>query len=332
MKGLTGFSFLLQAFFNQRLMKQLVASPHTIKSYRDTFHLFLEFARVHTGKQPSKLEFAEVDAPLIIAFLDDLETSRGITARSRNNRLAAIRSFFRYAAYEVPEQSAHIQRILAIPGKRYTRRLIQFLTREEIDAILQMPDRSTWTGRRDHILLLLAVQTGLRLSEITSLRRHDVVLGPGAHVRVTGKGRKERCTPLSKQTAAVIQSWLNEPARCNTDRLFPNARGGRLSADGVNYILKKYTVSASAACPSLTKKRITPHCLRHSCAMELLQAGIDRAMIALWLGHESVETTQIYLEATLAMKEKILSKTTMPCAKPGLYRPGDSLLAFLRSL
>lgn len=238
MKEVPSFPALLQGFFTQRLMKQFLASPNTIKSYRDTFHLFLEFVQVHTGQQPSRLEFKDINAPLIIAFLDNLETSRGITARSRNNRLAAIRSFFRYAAYEVPEQSAQIQRILAIPGKRYTRRMVQFLTREETAAILQMPDRLTWIGRRDHALLLLMLQTGLRLSEMTGLHRRDLVLGPGAHVRVTGKGRKERCTPLGKQTVAVIQAWLNEPTRCNAESLFPNARGGRLSADGVSYILK----------------------------------------------------------------------------------------------
>lgn len=313
-------------------MKQLLVSPNTIKSYRDTFHLLLKFAQKQTGKEPSNLEFAEVDAPLILGFLDDLEKSRKVTARSRNNRLAAIRSFFRYAAYEVPEQSAQIQQILAIPGKRFSRNLVQFMAQEEMVAILQMPDRSTWLGRRDYALLLLAFQTGLRLSELTGLQKSDVVLGVGAHVRVIGKGRKERCTPLNKQTSLTMKAWLSELQMWDTTWLFPNARGGRLSADGVSYILKKHSAPACAICPSLEGKRITPHSLRHGCAMQLLQAGIDRALIALWLGHESVETTQIYLEATLSMKEEILSKTTMPDAKPGLYRPDDSLLAFLRSL
>jgi len=326
------FATLLQAFFTQRLMKQLLASSNTIKSYRDTFHLLLEFAKIRTGKPPSCLEFADVNAPLIIAFLDDLEQTRKISARSRNNRLAAIRSFFRYAAYELPEQSAQIQRVLAIPGKRFTRRLVQFISREEMEAVLQIPDRSTWSGRRDYMLLLLAFQTGLRLSELTGLTRDHIVLGTGAHVRVTGKGRKERCTPLSKKTAATVGAWLNELPRGDTVWVFPNARSGRLSPDGFSYILKKHTALASKICPSLSGKQITPHSLRHGCAMEFLQAGIDRAMIALWLGHESVETTQIYLEATLSMKEEILSKTKMPSAKSGLFRPDDSLLSFLRNL
>ena len=269
---------------------------------------------------------------MIAAFLDDLEKSRGITARSRNLRLTAIRSFFHYAAYEEPSRAAQIQRVLAIPGKRHTRSLVHFLSRPEIDALLAAPDQQTWFGRRDHALLLVAVQTGLRLSELTGLQRHDVVLGTGAHVRCVGKGRKERCTPLAKTTVAVLKAWLREPARHNTEVLFPNARGGRLSPDGVADLLAKHVALACESCPSLRKKHVTPHVLRHSMAMGLLQAGVDRAVIALWLGHESVETTQIYLEANLAMKEEILAKTTPPGGKPGRYRPGDELLAFLKNL
>jgi site-specific recombinase XerD len=239
---------------------------------------------------------------LFAAFLDYLEKSRGIAVRSRNLRLTAIRSFFHYAAYEEPSRAAQIQRVLAIPGKRHTRSLVHFLSRLEIDALLAAPEQKTWFGRRDHALLLVAVETGLRLSELTGLQRADVVLGAGAHVRCVGKGRKERCTPLAKTTVAVLKAWLHEPPRNGTEVLFPNARGGRLSV------------------------------LRHSMAMGLLQAGVDRAVIALWLGHESVETTQIYLEANLAMKEEILAKTTPPGGKPGRYRPGDALLAFLKDL
>jgi site-specific recombinase XerD len=246
--------------------------------------------------------------------------------------LTAIRSFFHDAALEAPAQSAQIQRVLAIPGKRHTRLQVHFLTRPEVEALLGAPDQSTWSGRRDHALLLVAVQTGLRLSELTGLQRQELALETGAHIRVVGKGRKERGVPLTKQTVAVLKAWLREPARSNAQTLFPNARGGRLSADGVQYLLAKHTAIACKTCPSLQQERVTPHVLRHTTAMELLQAGVDRAVIALWLGHESVETTQIHLEANLAMKEEILAKTTPAEGKPGRYHPDDQLLAFLRSL
>jgi len=274
----------------------------------------------------------EIDAPLIVAFLDEMEKSRSISPRSRNLRLTAIRSFFHYAALESPAQSAQIQRVLAIPGKRYTRTLVHFLTRPEVDALLAAPDQRSWSGRRDHALLLVAVQTGLRLSELTGIERQDVTLGTGAHIRVLGKGRKERCVPLTKQTVAVLQAWLREPVRGNTQTLFPNTRGGRLSADGVQYLLAKHTAVACKTCPSLQQMHVTPHVLRHTMAMELLQAGVDRSVIALWLGHESVETTQIYLEANLKMKEEILAKTIPVEGKPGRYHPDDQLLGFLKSL
>lgn len=323
---------LLENFFTQRLMKQRSASSHTISSYRDTFRLLLQFAQQRLGKPPSRLALEEIDAPLIVAFLDEMEKSRGISPRSRNLRLTAIRSFFHYAALEAPAQSAQIQRVLAIPGKRHIRTLVHFLTRPEVEALLAAPDQHRWSGRRDHALLLVAVQTGLRLSELTGIERQDVTLGTGAHIRVVGKGRKERCVPLTKQTVAVLQAWLREPVRGNTQTLFPNARGGHLSADGVQYLLAKHTAVACKSCPSLQQKRVTPHVLRHTMAMELLQAGVDRAVIALWLGHESVETTQIYLEANLKMKEEILAKTIPVEGKPGRYRPDDQLMAFLKSL
>jgi site-specific recombinase XerD len=294
--------------------------------------LLLQFAQKRLHKSPARLAFQEIDAPMIAAFLDDLEKSRGITTRSRNLRLTAIRSFFHYAAYEEPSRAAQIQRVLAIPGKRHTRTLVHFLNRPEIDALLAAPEQKNWFGRRDHALLLVAVQTGLRLSELTGLQRRDVALGTGAHVRCVGKGRKERCTPLAKTTVAVLKAWLREPPKHGTEMLFPNARGGRLSPDGVADLLAKHVALACKSCSSLGKKHVTPHVLRHSMAMGLLQAGVDRAVIALWLGHESVETTQIYLEANLAMKEEILAKTTPPGGKPGRYRPGDELLAFLKNL
>jgi site-specific recombinase XerD len=313
-------------------MQQRQASPHTISSYRDTFRQFLKFVQQRLHKLPSRLNFEEIDAPLIVAFLDDLEKHKGVSIRTRNLRLTAIHSFFRYAALETPAHSAQIQRVLAIPSKRFTRTLVNFLTRPEVDALLAAPDRRTWSGRRDHAFILVAVQTGLRLSEMTGLKRDDFVLGTGAHVRVIGKGRKERCTPIARSTLAVLKDWLREPQRGNGEVLFPSARGERLSVHGVQYLLNKHREAASRICPSLKQKRISVHRLRHTTAMDLLQAGVDRSVIALWLGHESVETTQIYLEATLAMKEQALAKASPPQGKSGHYRPTDQLLAFLNSL
>jgi site-specific recombinase XerD len=323
---------LLQRFFTQRLMQQRQASPHTISSYRDSFRQFLKFVQQRLRKPPSRLSFEEIDAPLIMAFLDELEKHQGLSVRSRNLRLTAIHSFFRYAAFEAPAHSAQIQRVLAIPSKCFTRTLVQFLSRPEVDALLAAPDQFTWSGRRDHAFLLVAVQTGLRLSEMTGLKRTDLIVGAGAHLRVIGKGRKERCTPLARSTLAVLKAWLREPPRGDGDVLFPNAQGKRLSVHGVQYLLTKHRMAASKVCPSLKEKRVTVHRLRHTMAMDLLQAGVDRSVIALWLGHESVETTQIYLEATLAMKERALAKTLPPHGRPGRYQPGDQLLGFLNSL
>ncbi|NNJ98691.1 MAG: site-specific integrase [Gammaproteobacteria bacterium] len=328
----TSLAPLLERFFTQRLMLQREASPHTISSYRDTFRQFLTFAQQRLHQSPSRLNIEQIEAPLIVAFLDELEKQRGLTVRSRNLRLTAIHSFFRYVAFELPEHAAQIQRVLAIPSKRFARTLVSFLSRSEVDALLAAPDRNTWSGRRDHGFMLTAVQTGLRLSEMTGLKQEDIILGAGAHVRVIGKGRKERCVPLAKSTRTVLKAWLREPQRGDDGVLFPSARGKRLSVHGVQYLLNKHRMSASNVCPSLKHKRVTVHRLRHTMAMELLQAGVDRAVIALWLGHESVETTQIYLEATLAMKEQALAKTTPPQGKPGRYQPGDRLLSFLNSL
>ncbi len=332
MTTLPSFPALLERFFTQRLMQQRRASPHTISSYRDTFRQFLKFAGERLHKPPSRLNFEEIDAPLVVTFLDSLEKQQGLSVRSRNLRLTAIHSFFRYTAFEAPAHSAQIQRVLAIPSKRFTRTLVEFLTRSEIDALLAAPDQSVWAGRRDHTFILVAVQTGLRLSEMTGLKRADLVLGTGAHVRVVGKGRKERCTPIAKSTRAVLKAWLREPQRGDDDVLFPSAKGKRLSVHGVQYLLNKHRRTASRTCPSLKQKRVTVHRLRHTMAMDLLQEGVDRSVIALWLGHESVETTQIYLAATLAMKEKALAKTTPRRGRAGRYRPGDSLLAFLNDL
>ena len=326
------FAALLEGFFTQRLMQQRQASRHTVASYRDTFRLLLQFAQQRLHKAPATLALEDIDAPLVTAFLNELEQVRGVTARTRNLRLTAVHSFFHYAAFEAPANAAQIQRVLAIPAKRFTRPLVPFLSRPEVDALLAAPDQGSWSGRRDHALILLAVQTGLRLSELTSLRRADLHFGAGAHVRVIGKGRKERCTPLSKSTRAVLTAWVREPLRAEDQPLFPNARGGRLSAHGVHYLLDKHVAVAAGQCSSLKNKRVSPHVLRHTTAMDLLQAGVDCSVIALWLGHESIETTQIYLDADLALKEQVLDKTIPPNGKPGRYRPDDRLLAFLRDL
>ena len=328
----TSLAPLVQRFFTQRLMQQRQASPHTISSYRDTFRLLLTFAHERLHTQPARLTLGQLEAPFIVAFLDHQERNRGLSVRSRNLRLTAIHSFFRYVAFEEPAHAAQIQRVLAIPSKRFTRTLVRSLTRAEVEALLAAPDQRTWFGRRDHAFLLVAVQTGLRLSEMTGLTREDVTLGIGAHVHVIGKGRKERCTPLAKPTAAVLKSWLREPPRGDGQVLFPNARGMRLSPDGVHHLLVKHCRAAGKLCPSLKGKRVTVHVLRHTMALDLLQAGVDRSVIALWLGHESVETTQIYLEATLAMKEQALAQTMPLDGRSSRYRPGDQLLRFLKSL
>src|SRR5438270_5027430 len=325
------FAALLERFFTQRLMQQRQASPHTISSYRDTFRQFLKFVQLRLHKTPSSVNFEEIDAPLIVTFLDGLE-KHGLSVRSRNLRLTALHSFFRYAAFEAPDHSAQIQRVLAIPSKRFTRKLVQFLTREEVDALLAARDQSPWFGRRDHAFILVAVQTGLRVSEMTGLTREDVVFGTGAHLRVIGKGRKERCTPLARSTRAVVKAWLREPQRGKGNVLFPSSVGKHLTIHGVQYLLNQHWVTASNACPSLKHKRVTVHRLRHTMAMDLLEQGVDRSVIALWLGHESVETTQMYLEATLAMKEQALAKTKPPKGRVGRYHPGDQLLGFLNSL
>ena len=328
----TDFAALLERFFTQRLMQQRQASPHTISSYRDTFRQFLKFVQRRLHTSPSRLSFEQIDAPLIVAFLDDLEKRQGLSVRSRNLRLTAIHSFFRYVAFEAPAHSAQIQRVLAIPSKRFTRTLVPFLSRAEVDALLLAPNQNTWSGRRDHAFILVAVQTGLRLSEMTGLKREDLILGAGAHVRVIGKGRKERCTPIAKSTLAVLKAWLREQQRGDGQVLFPSARGERLSVHGVQYLLNKHRMTASPVCPSLGKKRVTVHRLRHTMAMDLLQSGVDRSIIALWLGHESVETTQIYLDASAAMKEQALAKTTPLHGRPERYHSGDQLLNFLNSL
>ncbi len=328
----SNFAGLLQTFFSKRLMSQRQVSRHTIGVYRDTFRLLLVFAHKRLGKSPSRLSLSDLSAPLIAAFLEDLEQTRRNSVRTRNLRLSAIRSFFHFAAYESPAQAADIQRVLAIPRKRYSRKLVHFLEPKEIESLLAAPSQSTWSGRRDHALLLVAVQTGLRVSELTALNRQDITFGIGAHLSCLGKGRKQRCVPLTKQTARVLKRWMEDPANRDQEVLFPNARGGRLSNDGVQYLLAKHARAAAQTCPSIQGKSISPHVLRHTTAMELMQAGVDRSVIALWLGHESVETTQVYLDANLALKEQILARTSSTEERLQRYRPEDNLLAFLRNL
>jgi site-specific recombinase XerD len=327
----TALAPILQAYFTQRLA-QRQASPHTVASYRDTFSLLLRFAQQHLGKPPSRLDVTDVDAALVGAFLDHLETGRRNSAATRNNRLAAVHSLFSYAALRCPEHAATIGQVLAIPAKRTDTTIVSFLTTVEVQALLASPDRATRPGRRDYVLLLVAVQTGLRVSELTGLTCGDVTLGAGANLRCRGKGRKERCTPLTRPTARVVRDWLTERHGEPTDPLFPNRAGGRLSADAAADLLAKHLATAADRCPSLKAKRVSPHTLRHTAAMTLLRAGVDTSTIALWLGHAGTKATQVYLHADLALKEAALARTAPPTVGRVRYQPPDQLLAFLESL
>jgi site-specific recombinase XerD len=322
---------LLQGYFT-RLIGQRHASPHTIASYRDTMRLLLAFTEARLGKRPSNLSLQDIDAELVSAFLNHLENERGNSPRTRNNRLAAIHSLFHFAALERPEHAAVIQRVLAIPAKRFERALITYLTEPEITALLAAPDPSTWAGRRDHALLLLAAQTGLRASEVTGLLRSDAHLETGAHISCRGKGRKQRITPLTKNAVVILRAWLAEHDAQPDAPLFPARHGGPITRDGLERRLAKHVSVAIATRPSLGTKQVTMHTLRHTAAMRLLHAGVDSSVIALWLGHESIETTQIYLHADMALKERALARTTPPNGTPSRYHPSDPVLAFLESL
>ena len=325
---------LLQAYFTDRLARQRDVSPHTIASYRDSFRLLLTFLREQAGTPPSKLQLEDLNPERITAFLSHLENKRGNSVRTRNARLTAIHSFFHFAAFKAPECSEQIARVLSIPEKRYQSTLISYLTKLEIDALLAAPDRSTPTGRRDHALLLLAVQTGLRASELASLRCEHLNLDTGTWVRCEGKGRKERCTPLTRPTVQVLRVWLRELGGDPAGPLFPSRAGGHLTRAGIWRLVAKHTTTARARCPSLAAKNITPHTLRHTAAMQLLGAPdpVDTATIALWLGHETLDTTNKYLHADMELKRRAIDRTTPPNVKPGRYRPPDRLLAFLDSL
>ena len=324
---------LLQGFFTDKLIRQRHASPHTIAAYRDAITLLLGFVHQRTGRPPARLSITDLDAETIAAFLQHLEDERGNMPSTRNARLAAIHSLFRYAALRDPQHAGLIQRVLAIPPKRLDRAIVSYLTRPECDALLAAPDRSSWLGRRDHALIQLGLQTGLRVSELTGVAIADVHLDAGRHVRCHGKGRKDRATPLTKPTVITLRAWLAERGSSDSEPLFCSRRGGRLSRDAVERLVTKHAMTAAAACPSLAAKTVTPHTLRHSCAMALLASGVDIAVIALWLGHESSDVTQIYLHADMSIKERALARLAPAAAgSPGRYRPPDDLLAFLDNL
>jgi integrase/recombinase XerD len=329
---MTALAPTLEAFFTDRLARQRQASPHTVVAYRDTWRLLLGFTHDRVGKAPCHLDISDLDAPLIGAFLDHLEHVRGNAVSTRNIRLAAIHSFFNYAALRHPEHAEVIARVLAIPAKRHDRAIVSFLTPPETGALLAAPDTTTWRGRRDHALLHVAIQAGLRVSELTGLTCADVRLGAGAHLRVHGKGRKERITPLTKHSVKILRAWLAQRRGEGNDPLFPTSRGTPLSRDAVAKLLTKHVAAAAGRCPSIGHKSVSPHTLRHTNAMDLLRAGVDTTVIALWLGHEQIQTTLIYLHADLTIKERALARTTPPTVTPGRYKPAETLLAFLDAL
>ena len=328
-----GFPTLMQDFFLRRLVQQRGASTRTIESYRDAFRLLIAFAEQRTGTPPSALQLADLDAPLVLDFLDHLETERGNSVRTRNARLAAIHSFMHYASVRDPSTLPVTQRVPAIPSKRVDRPVLGYLNREQVAAILDAPDRSTWSGHRDAVMLATTYNTGARVSEITALRGRDVLPDRQTAVHLHGKGRKERVIPLWKSTASQLRGWLERIDPPPQAPVFPNRAGRPLTRSGVRDRLERAVAAAEQHCPSLRGQRVTPHTLRHSCAMHLLQSGTDLAVIALWLGHASPTTTHEYLEADLATKEAVLQRLTDP-ATPGTrrYHPGDRLLAFLNDL
>lgn len=327
----TDFAVLLRDYFFQRLQTQRNASPRTIASYRDTFRLLVRHVHEHGRKAPATLTLADLDAPVILGFLDHLERDRHNSIRSRNARLAALRSFFHYVAGRDPVQLPLVRRVLAIPSKRHDRPLLGFLSRDEVDALQAAPDRTTWSGRRDYALLAALYNTGARVSEIADLRALDFTAEP-ATLHLRGKGRKERVVPLWKTTARLLAAWLTDNP-CSPDRpLFPNRSGRRMTRSGVASRLRIAVAKASITCPSLKRRRVSPHTLRHTTAMHLLQAGVDITIIALWLGHESPTTTHAYVEADLAMKQRALDKLAIPTHGRPRFSPGDDLLTFLDGL
>lgn len=329
---MTALAPTLQSFFTDRLMQQRQASPRTIASYRDTLRLLVSFVHQRTGKLPGELDWDDLDATTIAAFLRHIEHDRNNGIRTRNLRLTAIRSLFRYAALRHPEHALLIQRVLAIPPKRFDKRVVSFLTPAEATALIDAPDRSRWEGRRDRAMVALAIQTGLRVSELTSLNVGDITLGSHAHLTCNGKGRKQRSVPISATVEALLTTWLRERGGTAAEPLFPTRTGRRLSRDAIALRIDTHTVTAAGSCPSLQGRKLHPHLLRHTCAMSLLRGGVDTAVIALWLGHASTRSTDPYVHADLEIKEKALALAAPLTAKPGRYRPPDKILAFLESL
>jgi site-specific recombinase XerD len=323
---------LVEAFFVERLQRQRSASPNTVAAYRDAFCLLLRFAEARLGREASRLNLGDIDAPLVATFLDSLEKERGNAVRTRNVRLAAIRSFFRFLTTREPAHGALIQRVLAIPQERPLRRVVGYLTHPEVDALVATPDQSTWPGQRDHLLLVVAIETGMRVSEIARLCISDVTIAATSQIRCIGRGRRERITPLGRRTAPLLRRWIDQRGSSPTAPLFPARHGGPLSRDAVERLVKKYVKLAAGKCPTLSLKRVSPHVLRHTTAVRLLQAGVDSAVIALILGHESVETTQVYFDADLAAKERAFARTAPVGVTKGRYRPPRGVMTFLKSL
>jgi site-specific recombinase XerD len=323
---------ILQRFFTDRLFKQLDASPHTVASYRDTFRLLLLYSKGRLEREPSCICIEDFSVSFLVDFLEDLEINRKVSVRTRNNRLAAIRSFFRYVSFNEPSLSLLCQRVLSIPNKRYARGPVEYLNENETESLFGVPDTDTVIGRRDKLLLVVAAQTGLRNSEIRLLRQENIQFGSGAHIRCFGKGRKTRCTPLRAETAISLNEWIQELGGAPADPVFPSSRGGALSADAIQQIVSRHVASTCLICPSLKGRSITPHTLRHTAAMSLLRNGVDLSVIALWLGHESTETTQIYLHADMEIKKKALKYMTEDKTVPKCYSPSDELISFLEDL
>lgn len=326
------FPTLVQDFFYKRLIAQRNASARTIASYRDTFCLLLRYAEGHTKKPPAELTLEDLDAPFVLSFLDHLEKERGNSLRSRNLRLSAIRSFMRYSASRNPTCLPMVERVLAIPNKRFCHTLVNFLSREEMEAVIHAPDRSTWSGHRDHVMFTTFYNTGARVSEIIGLRVQDVRLDRVSSIHIEGKGRKQRAMPLWKKTASSMKQWLRRIGENPQSPVFPNRLGNPLSRAGVEYRLKLAVQKASMGCPTLKGRKVSPHTIRHTTAMHLLQSGERIEVIALWLGHEHPNTTHLYVEADMTMKERALSTLQEPHIRRTRYRPSDRLLAFLESL
>jgi len=322
----------LQSYFTDYAHAQRDLSPNTIATYRDTWRLLIKYATATRGIPADKIDLALIDANLVTGFLDHLQSTRGNGAATRNARLTAIRAVMGFALPDHPEHANTIARVLAVPARRRPTPTVEFLSSTEADALLAAPNTSTWTGRRDQALLTLAVQTGLRVSELTSLTTRDIHTGTGAHVTCMGKGRRHRATPLTPTTLTVLEPFLTERASRPGDALFPGPHGQHLSRDALERRLAKHRTAAAATCPSLRTKHITMHTLRHTTAMRLLQAGIDVSVIALWLGHQNTASTDCYLHADMTIKQAAIERTRPSDVKPGTYTPAPDILTWLDTL